>query len=156
MTFCRENNLTVLANSDMHGVVSEEYPNQTNRPMTIVFARERTHDAIKEALFAGRTLAYFNDMIAGREEFARPFFYQCISIGKTYYTSEKNKYFEIRNNSDIPFILENGIPGTPQSVTLKANSITRMEVSNKVTAPLTYDVKNVITGENEVLKIELK
>jgi len=124
--------------------------------MTLVFARERTHDALKEAMFAGRTLAYFNDMIAGKEEYARPFFKECISVGKPYYTGEKNKYFEVRNDSDIPFILENGVPGAPPSITLKPNSITRVEVSNKVTAPLTYDVKNVITGENEVLKIELK
>ena len=156
MTFCKENNLAVLANSDMHGVISEEYNGQTNRPMTLVFARERTHDALKEAMFAGRTLACFNDMIAGKEEYARPFFHECISVGKPYYTSEKNKYFEVRNDSDIPFILENGVPGAPQTITLKSNSVTRVEVSNNVTAPLTYDVKNVITGENEVLKIELK
>jgi len=156
MTFCKENNLAVLANSYMHGVISEEYNGQTNRPMTLVFARERTHDALKEAMFAGRTLACFNDMIAGKEEYARPFFHECISVGKPYYTSEKNKYFEVRNDSDIPFILENGVPGAPQTITLKSNSVTRVEVSNNVTAPLTYDVKNVITGENEVLKIELK
>jgi hypothetical protein len=50
----------------------------------------------------------------------------------------------------------NGVTEAPQSVTLAANGITRVVVSKKVTAPLIYDVKNVLIGEDEVLKIELK
>jgi hypothetical protein len=56
----------------------------------------------------------------------------------------------------VPFYLVNGIPDAPQSITLAANGITRVAVSKKVTSPLIYDVKNILTGEEEVLKIELK
>jgi histidinol phosphatase-like PHP family hydrolase len=158
MTFCKKYNLAVMGNSDNHGVISEEYkePEYTNRPMTLVFAKERTHDSLKEALFAGRTLVYFKDMLAGKEEYAKPFFYQCISIGKIFYENDRNKFFEITNKSDISFFLENGVAPAPLYMTLPANSVTRVVVSRKVTAPLIYDVKNVITGENEVLKVELK
>lgn len=156
MTFCRQYNLAVIANSDMHGVISEEYKGHPNRPMTLVFAKARTHDALKEAMFAGRTLAYFNDMIAGKEEYAKPFFYQSVSVAKPFYENEGNIYFEVTNRSDIPFYLVNGVPEAPQAITLAANSVTRVAVSKKVTSPLTYNVKNVITGEEEVLKIELK
>jgi hypothetical protein len=107
-------------------------------------------------LFAGRTLAYFRDMIAGREELAEPFFYQCISVGKPYFENEKSIYFEVTNRSDVPFYLVNGVPEAPQSITLAANGITRVVVSKKVAAPLIYDVKNVLIGEDEVLKVELK
>jgi 3',5'-nucleoside bisphosphate phosphatase len=158
MTFCKQYNLAVMANSDNHGVISEEYtePYYTNRPMTLVFAKARTHDALKEAMFAGRTLAYFRDMIAGREEFAEPFFYQCISVGKPYFENEKSIYFEVTNRSDVPFYLVNGIAEAPQSISLAANGVTRVVVSKKVAAPLIYDVKNVLIGEDEVLKVELK
>jgi len=156
MTFCSQYNLTVIANSDIHGVISEEYQDQTNRPMTLVFAKARTHDALKEAMFAGRTLAYFNDMIAGKQEYARPFFYQCISIGKPYFENEKSIFFEVTNISDVPFYLVNGVEGAPDSMTLAANGVTRVALSKKVTSPLIYDVKNVLIGEEEVLKIELK
>ena len=158
MTFCKTHNLAVIGNSDNHGVISETYraPEYTNRPMTLVFAKERTHDALKEALFAGRTLAYFRDMLAGKEEYARPFFYQCIKIGKPYHENDRNLYFEITNKSDVPFYLINGPAGAPASITLAANSVTRVALSKKVTAPLVYDVKNVITGETEVLKVEIK
>jgi len=67
MTFCKQYNLTVVANSDSHGVISEDYKDENNRPMTLVFAKTRTHDAIKEAMFAGRTLAYSDNIIAGKE-----------------------------------------------------------------------------------------
>lgn len=158
MTFAKAYNLAVMANSDMHGIVSETYkePEYTNRPMTLVFAKERTQESLKEAMFAGRTLAYFGDKIAGREEYAKPFFYQCISVSKPYYQNDKNIFFEVTNTSDIPFYLVNGIPGSPAAITLAANSVTRVTIGSKVTSPLIYDVKNIITGENEVLKAELK
>jgi histidinol phosphatase-like PHP family hydrolase len=158
MTFCKQYNLAVMANSDNHGTISETYkePEYTNRPMTLVFAKSRSQEALKEAMFAGRTLAYFGNMLAGKEEYARPFFNQCISAGKPYYENEKTIYFEVTNRSDIPFYLVNGVADAPESVTLIANGITRIALSKKVTSPLIYDVKNVITGENEVLRIELK
>ncbi|MBN2634481.1 MAG: histidinol-phosphatase [Bacteroidales bacterium] len=158
MTFCKTHNLAVIANSDNHGVISESYPSSkyTHRPMTLVFAKERTHDALKEAMFARRTLAYFNDMIAGMEEYAKPFFHQCITVGKPYLENDKNLYFEITNHFDIPFTLVNGPAGAPATINIAANGVTRVVLSKKVTAPLIYDVKNVITGENEVLRAELK
>ncbi|HOF21783.1 MAG TPA: Sb-PDE family phosphodiesterase [Bacteroidales bacterium] len=156
MTFALENNLAVFANSDMHGAISEEYAGKTHRPMTLVFARERSHDSLKEAMFAGRTLAYFDDMLAGRKEYALPFFHQCISVGKPYYQNEKSIYLEITNRSDIPFYLTDGVPGTPSSITLPANSATRVVLSKSNTNPLIYNVRNIITGESEVLKVELK
>lgn len=156
MTFCRQYNLAVMASSDNHGIISEDYQPPFQRPMTLVFAKERTHDALKEAMFAGRTLAYFSNTVTGKEEFARPFFNQCISVGRPYTENSRNIFFEITNKSDVPFYLENGPEGAPATINLLANSVTRVALSKKVTAPLAYDVKNVITGENEVLKVELK
>jgi len=158
MTFCKKYNLAVIGNSDIHGIISESYqpPEWTNRPMTLVFAKERTHDSLKEAMFAGRTLVYFRNILAGKEEYAKPFFYQCISVGKVFYENDRNRYFEITNRSDIPFYLENGITPAPSFISLPANSITRVTISKKASSPLVYDVRNVITGEDRVLKVEIK
>jgi hypothetical protein len=158
LTFCKTYKLAVMSNSDNHGVVSETFalPEYSHRPMTLVFAKERTSESIKEAMFAGRTLAYTDDIIAGREEYAKPFFWQCISVGKPYHENEKSIYFEVTNRSDVPFFLVNGPAGATPSITLKPNTVTRVVLSKKVTAPLIYDVSNVMTGENEVLKVELK
>jgi len=158
LEWCREYKLAVMANSDVHGIISEIYrePEYKNRPMTLVFAKERTSESLKEALFAGRTLAYFGNNIAGQEEYAKPFFYQCISVGKRYYETSKNWYFEITNNSDITFYLVNGPKGAPASLTLGANSVTRVVLSKAFTGTLTYDVNNVMTGTGKVLKMEIK
>ncbi len=157
-SFCKQFNIALMGNSDIHTVISEFYAGSenTNRPMTLVFAKEKSHDSLKEAMFAGRTMVYFRDMIAGKEEYAKPFFYQCISVGKPFYENDKSLFFEVTNISDIPFYLVNGVVGTPPSVTLAANSVTRIVLNKNVTLPLVYDVSNILTGEKEVLKAELK
>jgi 3',5'-nucleoside bisphosphate phosphatase len=157
-TFCEKYNLALMGNSDVHATISEVYEGDenTNRPMTLVFAKERTHDSLKEAMFAGRTMVYFRDVLAGKEEFAKPFFYSCISVGKPFYQNDKNIFFEVTNRSDVPFYLINGPAGAPASITLAANAVTRVVLSKKVASPMVYDVKNVLTGETEVLKVELK
>lgn len=157
-TFCKQYNLALMGNSDVHGSISEIYPKpeNTNRPMTLVFAKERSLNSLKEAMFAGRTMVYFRNILAGKEEYAKPFFYRCISVSKPYYQDDKYLFFEVTNNSDISFYLINGIANAPSSVTLAADSVTRIVLSKKVTAPLVYDVRNVLTGEKEVLKVELK
>jgi len=157
-TFCKQNNIAMTANSDVHAIISEVYAGKeyTNRPMTLVFAKEKSHDSLKEAMFAGRTMVYFRDMLAGKEEYAKPFFHGAVTVGKPFFQNDKNVYFEVTNNSDVPFYLINGIPGAPASITLTANSVTRVTLSRKISAPLVYDVRNIMTGEKEVLRIELK
>jgi hypothetical protein len=157
-TFCLQNNLAIMANSDVHGIISERYtePTYSNRPMTLVLAKEKNHDSLKEAMFAGRTLVWFRDILAGKEVYAEAFFYQCISIGKPYYQNDKSYFIEITNKSDIPFYLRNGMNDMPSSITLAANSITRVVISKKAKMPMVYDVTNILTGENEGLKVELK
>ena len=150
-----QNNLTLMASSDVHGVISEQYKG-VHRPMTLVLAKERSHDAIKEALFARRTIALFNDMLAGKEEYVRQFFNGCVTVGKPFYQNDKSIMFEVKNSSDIPFILINGTSGAPGSITLEPNSATRVVLGIKVNSPLTYDVMNVMTGEKSLLKVELK
>jgi hypothetical protein len=158
LEMCRKYNLAVIANSDEHGIISESYraPEYTNRPMTLVFAKKRDIGSLKEAMFAGRTAAYFRDMLGGREELLKPLFYSSIEIGKVFYETDKNRYIEIANKSDIPFYLVNGPAGAPANITLAANTVTRVVISKKFTGLLTYDVKNIMTGPESVLKVEIK
>jgi 3',5'-nucleoside bisphosphate phosphatase len=155
--FCEENNLALTGNSDVHGIISETHSGNGNihRPMTLVFAKDRSHDALKEAMFARRTMVFFTDKLVGREDLARQFFSNCISAGKPFYDNGKNIFIEISNNSDVPFYLVNGQNGAPASITLAANAVTRVVLSKKVASPLVYDVQNVITGEDKVLKAEI-
>jgi 3',5'-nucleoside bisphosphate phosphatase len=158
LEWCKKYNLAVTGNSDIHDIISESYPEPEwgHRPMTLVFAKERTSTSLREAMFAGRTMTWFRNTLAGKEELAKPFFYRSIAIGKPYYDNNRNTYFEITNKSDIPFYLTNGPAGAPAALTLNANTITRIVLSKKVTVPLLYDVKNIMTGDSTVLRVELK
>ena len=158
LEWCKEYGLAVMGNSDTHGIISESYkePDYGNRPMTLVFAKERTSESLKEAMFADRTLVWFRDMIAGREELARLFFNQSISVSKPYYDNGKNIYLEISNSTDVPFYLVNGPKGAPAAINIQANGITRLVLSKTFKSPLVYDVRNILTGTDQVLKAELK
>jgi len=155
---CLKNNITMTGNSDNHGISSERYnaPNDARRPMTLVFSKEKSLNSLKEAMFAGRTLVWFKEILAGKEEFAKPFFYQSISVSNPYFQKDKNIFFEVQNKSAIPFYLENGVPDAPPTIMLAANSITRMVISKKVKTPLIYNVKNILIGEDKELKVELR
>ncbi len=147
-----------MGNSDIHDIISESYtePEYRNRPMTLVFAREKSSESLKEALFAGRTLVWFRDILAGKEEYAQQFFDQGISTGKPYFDSGKNIYLEIRNNTDIPFYLVNGPKGAPSVINIMANGVTRLTLDKSFRSPLVYDVRNILTGTDQMLKVELK
>ena len=158
LDMCRDNKLAVMGNSDVHGVISEVYPapEYTHRPVTLVFAKERTSESIREALFAGRTAVWYGNNIAGFKEFTEPLFYASVSVGKPFKSDEKSIWFEIKNNSDIPFYLINGTEGEPTEITIPAHSSEVVKISNQLAGKkLSYDVKNIITGNGEILNISL-
>ncbi|RPJ37676.1 MAG: hypothetical protein EHM35_06180 [Planctomycetaceae bacterium] len=57
-----EHNLTIFANSDVHGARAE-VPQAT----TLILAGDRSLEGVMEAFRAGRTLAYFNNMLCSHE-----------------------------------------------------------------------------------------
>ena len=58
-----------MGNTDLHGVYKQTYrTDRQSGPITIVFAKERTEAGVKEALFAGRSVAKFGDLLIGSEK----------------------------------------------------------------------------------------
>jgi len=158
MEMCREHKLAVMGNSDIHDVISETYvaPANTHRPVTLVFAKERTMESLKEAMFAGRTAVWYGDSLAGFEQFTGPLFRSAVKAGKPYRDDGKNIFFEIRNNSDLPMMLTDGPEGAPSELTLPANSITRVRADRRyLKQPLAYNVSNIVTGSGTVLRTEI-
>ena len=119
-----EYGLHPFANSDIHGTISDRYAG--TRPLTLVFAKERTHDSVKEAMFAGRVLALFNNFLMGKEEFIAPLVKECLSFQLR---EDKGDYciYNVVNNSDIRFQLQIG--NTLHQVTLNPHSQTYVEVA---------------------------
>lgn len=135
-----EYNLAPAASSDIHDLISHRHPADTDiRPMTLVLAKDRSLEGIKEALLAKRTLAFFNQNIVGQKEWVQALFEACLQIKMVVDNEKKKRYtFEICNNSDIGFVLKTK-NGT--EILLRPNSIYRMNIGYK-SLDTTYEVMN--------------
>jgi len=96
--WCLEKNLTMLGNTDIHDPDLRERSTADNhRTMTLVFAKERTLDSIKEALLAGRTVVWYKDQLIGRREWLQPLLEQCVRVKPPQQRSEKAVWVEVEN-----------------------------------------------------------
>jgi len=97
-------NLAPFANSDVHDAMRFAYNYQDNfiRPMTLVFAKERTEKSIRQAMLEKRTVAWFNGHLAGSEELLGKLFDRSLKIQKLYSANGKTKY-QVSNSTDFTF-----------------------------------------------------
>ncbi|MCE5179191.1 MAG: hypothetical protein LLF81_08620 [Porphyromonadaceae bacterium] len=147
LDWCLEKDLAPIANSDIHGVAEYYYDySKFFRPMTLVFAEDNTQQSIKEALDNARSVAFFANILAGKEEYLKEIFLQSVKIRKLGSFRDAERY-EITNNSDIPFIME-GIT----SLELKPNSSALFIVEEKDKNDYMM-IKNLITGSTKCLEI---
>ena len=104
-----EHNLTIMGTSDIHGLIDWDYTEKGNhRPITLVFAKEKNQASLQEALFAGRTVAVYNDLLVGKEEYLKPLVKASIEIVKaTYINKTKIMEVELKNNSSSDLLFEN-------------------------------------------------
>ncbi|MFO7924253.1 MAG: histidinol-phosphatase [Bacteroidales bacterium] len=101
--WCLEKNLTMIGTTDIHNPIGMDYDLSMGerRPMTLVFAREQSGEAIKEALFAGRTAVYFQDKLVGREEYLDALFDESLQVISV--TRHRGSYgITLFNPTDIP------------------------------------------------------
>ena len=166
-----EKKLTMLSNSDIHAPLNMDYhvhENNDHRPLTLVFATARTKEAVKEALFAHRTVVYSGDKLIGEEQFLKPIFTQAVKFVKdSVKITSKDKYFlQLANSSDITYELERVGDttdlSTPKSLRLAGNKTVLFEVKAKANAAnsteqitTTYQVKNLLIGPDEPLTVTL-
>jgi hypothetical protein len=148
-------NLTMIGSSDIHGLIDWEYDvPEGHRPITIAFAKERTAESLKEALFAQRTVVWSNNTLIGREEFLVPLISSSLKAEEaSYYGKTSVLTVKIRNSSSTEYILENTgdylFYDNTNIVTLKANGITSIQVKVMQTLPelkLKFSVLSAVTA----------
>ncbi|MFS4493739.1 Sb-PDE family phosphodiesterase [Maribacter sp. 2308TA10-17] len=106
-----DQNLTIMGTSDIHGLIDWDYTEKGNdRPITLVFAKEKTLKSIQEALFAGRTVAVYNSLLVGKSEFLTPLIQSSIEVTAAKYIS-KTQVLEVqlKNVSSSPLLFENAM-----------------------------------------------
>ena len=163
LDWCVDKNLTVLGTSDIHNLVAHDYKlgDYVHRSMTLVFAKERTVASVREALEAGRTVAWSGKYIAGKEENVRKLFNACVEIGKPFHSKtvknnegveKTTNYYEIRNNSDLYFelVLKSG-DGTgkivlfPQTAQILTATAGQGQIKYEVITTFVRSDKHLIT-----------
>ncbi len=102
-----EYNLTIMGTSDIHGLIDWQYLEKGfHRPLTLVFAKERTLDSMKKALFEGNTVAVYNALLVGKEQFLNPLIKASVEIKKAAYwdnTDILEVVLENTSSSDLLF-----------------------------------------------------
>ncbi|MFH6602150.1 Sb-PDE family phosphodiesterase [Maribacter algicola] len=106
-----EQNLTIMGTSDVHGLIDWDYTEHgKHRPITLVFGKEKSLASIREALFAGRTVAVYNSLMVGRPEYLKPLLKSCMKINSAAYLKDTQVLsVEIENVSSSDLIFENAM-----------------------------------------------
>lgn len=147
------NNCYVAGNSDIHPTTHDFYLRSGYyRNMTIVFAKECTLPAIKEALLAKRTVAYGCGNIAGSQEMLEKFFFASIDIRKTHVNDDGSGHILITNKTSFPYLLK----GTKDSVNVLLPPLSSILVRFEKDEMKKFTVSNMYYGVNKNLEVSVQ
>lgn len=128
--------LTILGNSDAHAPIGFDYSMEPGglRPMTLVFATERSVEAIREALFARRTAVLSRNQLLGEAQYLQPLFAGSIEVvnPQLRFAGKGRLQVQVRNKAPLSFelVFPTKLPdlALPESVVLAAGKITAFTV----------------------------
>ena len=99
-----EKGLYMSGNSDVHTTTDIAYSDATlSRNITLILAKEKTMEAVKDALVNRRTIAYGFDQIAGEESLIKDLFNACVTAEFVRVDSKGNTIFNLTNMSSLVF-----------------------------------------------------
>lgn len=104
-----EHKLTILGTSDIHGLTdwAHNLSKGGHRPMTFVSVRDKSAEAVKEALFNRQTVVWFNDLIIGQEALIAKLIQENIDFGTPSYAEDLSLMkVKVTNKSSLPFQME--------------------------------------------------
>ncbi len=151
-------NLAIIGTSDVHGLIDWQYEVLFggHRPITLVFATDRSESGIKEALENRRTAVWFNNTLIGVEEFLEPLVQSSLHITRAWYGGDTSLLsIMVENNSDTEYLLENKSDYTLHRshdvLTLEPHHTTRIDIKTLErlsSVSLTFEVLNAVTAPN--------
>jgi predicted metal-dependent phosphoesterase TrpH len=154
-----DNNLTIMGTSDVHRLIDWTFniADGGHRPLTLVFAKERSAESIKEALFDRRSVVFYKNILAGRNEFLIPLIQQSLAIKSAKYigkTDVLSVVFENKTNAE--FILQNktgfGFHNSNDIVTIMPGDKNVLEIKTKQrlnSVQLNFEVLSAVNAPNK-------
>lgn len=156
-------NLAPISGSDTHGVSAYEFDLEaSHKPVTLVFAKERTLDGVKQAMFDRRTLAYEGNYLYGNKQLLGQFFEASVQVAPLT-ASKKNNTWVMSNSSDIDYTLHvmscpNGVQ-SPNVISLPAHSKTEITLTSAktLTKPtvIEFRCENLVWARQSELSVEI-
>jgi hypothetical protein len=143
--WCNERDLALFANSDIHDSELSTYGiHNPLRPVTLVLAKERTEESVREAFFARRTVAWAAGTLWGRDPWLPELFKASVEI-----TTVTPGTLEMINKSSLPVTVIAGgssaeLPKDVKRQICLAAGVRKLTVANWMTGmnrPLEIDVK---------------
>jgi predicted metal-dependent phosphoesterase TrpH len=109
-----EEGLTIIGTSDIHGLIDWDYTEMGNhRPITVVFAKERTPESLREALMAGQTVAVYNGLWVGRANWLVPLLQASLEVVEAaYIPGTQILRVVLENQTSADLLFENVMPYT--------------------------------------------
>lgn len=146
LDWCIDKGLAVMGSSDIHNLVEHGYDldnRHVHRTMTLVLAKERNPQSLREALDAGRTVAWASKYLLGKEEHVRSLFDAAVELAPSHYTEVRpngkaTHYHQITNHSDLYFELELREGSGTGRIVLHPRSSQLISVADGTTS-LTYE-----------------
>ena len=99
----RECGLFIAANTDVHGSTSE-YGHC--RPMTLIFAKDKTLESVREALDSCMTIALGFNTLCGDSNLLKDFFAASVEVEEI--VAGDNRFVILKNKTSVPFYVQNG------------------------------------------------
>lgn len=158
--WCLDKNLTMLGNSDIHAPsIDYQYTPDKHRTLTLVLAKERTHESVREALFARRTVVWHGNRLIGRPEHLKLIFDAAVTVSPVHLTQGRRGYFEIANRTmlDLQFVRTGKIG--PGRINVPAGTVVVESVGlneNHAAVTLDYTVENLRATPQAGLPVSLK
>jgi hypothetical protein len=135
LEWTREKSLTAIAASDAH-LPMPAHLRSARRPVTLVFAKTRDLGGVKEALAAGRTLAWLDTQVWGSEQWLKALWSASVRAEPATATAGAVLTLSLRNLSAIDYDVE--IVGAPAWLALPTARLAR-EASTLVRGRLAAD-----------------
>ncbi|HBS86047.1 MAG: hypothetical protein A2W91_08190 [Bacteroidetes bacterium GWF2_38_335] len=163
-----DKNLTIFGNSDTHEPISFEYPEKEGkfRPVTLVFAKEKTLSGVREAFENHRTAVLFNDTLFGKEEYLKAIYEGSVKIlnQSAFVDESKNIFIRFENSSSIPVLLkktgDDADVKSPEFIKIPALTtiiveFTMQKNQGKKGVKIAYEAQNWLCGPKTGLKINI-
>jgi hypothetical protein len=113
LDWCNKNALTIFSNTDIHTPINFWYnlsEQGSHRALTLVFAKDRSLEAVKDALFNHRTVGFFGNTLIGSKDLLTELFNASVKLQKPFRQTNRNGkvvfFAELENLTDLTFILK--------------------------------------------------